>query len=35
MSLAEIKNTIAQYPNTVKLHPDFMFRGQADSSWNL
>ena len=35
MKLTELKNTIAQYSNTVKFHPNYMFRGQADISWKL
>lgn len=34
-NLTELKNVIGQYPNTVKLHPKFLFRGQADTDWNL
>jgi hypothetical protein len=35
MNLTELKNSLAQFSNTVKLHPNFLFRGQADKSWKL
>jgi len=35
MNLTELKNSLAQFSNTVKLHPNFLFRGQADKSWEL
>jgi len=35
MNLSKLKETIAQYPNSVKLHPNFLFRGHADVSWKL
>lgn len=35
MNLTELKNYLAQFSNTVKLHPNFLFRGQANKSWEL
>jgi len=35
MNLTELKEAIAKYPNSVKLHPNFLFRGHADVNWKL
>lgn len=35
MNFSELKEIIDQYSNTVKLHPNFLFRGHADISWKL
>jgi hypothetical protein len=35
MNFSELKKEVTKYTNTVKLHPDFLFRGQPDNSWKL
>jgi len=34
-SLREILEEMKQYENPIKLHPDFLFRGQSNSNWSL
>ena len=34
-SFSELKDEITKYHNYVALHPNFLFRGQADKSWSL
>ena len=35
MDLTDLKKDIAKYPNSIKLHPNFLFRGHADANWKL
>ncbi len=35
MIFSELVNEISQFKNTATLHPNFLFRGQADSNWTL
>jgi len=35
VDMKELQKQISQYSNSIKLHPTFLFRGQADSTWTL
>jgi len=35
MDVLELFNRLEEYENKAAMHPDFLFRGQSDSSWSL